>query len=50
VAIPYYVIDLPGGKGKVPILPEDTKRDGRTLYLRNYLGEVVEYPDYEQES
>jgi lysine 2,3-aminomutase len=45
MAIPYYVIDLPGGKGKVPILPEDIKRNGHTLYLRNYLGEVIEYPD-----
>jgi lysine 2,3-aminomutase len=45
MAIPYYVIDLPGGKGKVPILPEDIERDGHTLYLRNYLGEVIEYPD-----
>ncbi len=46
-AVPYYMIDLPGGKGKVPILPEDLKRNGNTLFLRNYLGEVVEYPDVE---
>jgi len=45
MATPYYVIDLPGGKGKVPILPDDMKRQGKTLLLRNYLGEVVEYPD-----
>ncbi len=45
VAVPYYMIDLPGGKGKVPILPEDLSRNGDTLFLRNYLGEVVEYPD-----
>lgn len=45
MATPYYVIDLPGGKGKVPILPEDVRREGKTLFLRNYLGEVVEYPD-----
>jgi lysine 2,3-aminomutase len=39
------VIDLPGGKGKVPLLPDDVKtKDGR-LFLRNYLGEVVEYPN-----
>ena len=43
MAIPYYVIDLPGGKGKVPILPEDVKREGETFFLRNYLGEVVKY-------
>ena len=45
MAIPYYAIDLPGGKGKVPILPDDVKRQGQTLLLRNYLGEVIEYPD-----
>jgi lysine 2,3-aminomutase len=50
MAVPYYVIDLPGGKGKVPILPENIERDGQTLYLRNYLGEVVEYPDCSEES
>ena len=44
MAIPYYVIDLPGGKGKVPILPDDVKRKGKTFFLRNYLGEVVKYP------
>jgi len=45
LANPYYVIDLPGGKGKVPMLPEDVKRNGKTLLLRNYLGEIVEYED-----
>ena len=45
MATPYYVIDLPGGKGKVPILPDDVKRSGQTLFLCNYLGDVVEYPD-----
>jgi lysine 2,3-aminomutase len=44
MATPYFVIDLPGGKGKVPILPDDIKRKGQTVFLRNYLGEVVEYP------
>jgi lysine 2,3-aminomutase len=45
MATPHYVIDLPGGKGKVPILPDDVKRQGQTLLLRNYLGEIIEYPD-----
>jgi lysine 2,3-aminomutase len=45
MATPYYVIDLPGGKGKVPILPDDVTRKGETLFLRNYLGEVIEYQD-----
>lgn len=45
MATPYYVIDLPGGKGKVPILPDDVKRQGQTFLLRNYLGEIIEYQD-----
>ena len=45
MAIPHYVIDLPGGKGKVAVLPEDVKRRGQTLFLRNYLGEIIEYRD-----
>ncbi len=45
MANPYYVIDLPGGKGKVPLLPDDVKKKDGKLFLRNYLGEVVEYPN-----
>jgi lysine 2,3-aminomutase len=45
MAVPYYVIDLPQGKGKVPLLPNEGRRDGKTLFLCNYLGEVVEYED-----
>ncbi len=45
MATPYYVIDAPGGKGKVPIVPEFLERRGGKLLLRNYLGEVIEYPD-----
>jgi len=45
MATPYYVVDLPGGKGKVPILPEYVKKEGNTYLLRNYRGEVVEYHD-----
>jgi lysine 2,3-aminomutase len=49
MATPYYVIDLPKGKGKVPVLPDDVKRDGKILYLRNYRGEIIEYPDLVEE-
>ncbi len=45
MAVPNYVIDLPGGKGKVPILPDAVERDGDTLYLTNYLGERIAYRD-----
>ena len=44
LAVPYYMIDLPGGKGKAPVLPEGVQRQGDRLLLRNYLGEVVDYP------
>jgi lysine 2,3-aminomutase len=49
LATPYYVVDLPGGKGKVPLLPEDVKRRGNKLLLRNYLGETIEYPELDGE-
>ena len=45
LASPYYVIDLPGGKGKVPLLPDDVVRSGNKLLLRTSSGEQVEYPD-----
>ncbi|NCB02679.1 MAG: KamA family radical SAM protein [Spirochaetia bacterium] len=44
-AIPQYVIDTPGGGGKVPILPDyQIGRDEKNLYLRNYEGKVFAYP------
>jgi len=48
MATPYYVIDAPGGKGKIPLLPDCVKRAGNTWVLRNYRGEIVEYRDQEE--
>lgn len=45
LAVPHYVIDLPGGKGKVAILPDVVERRGDMLLLRTYTGEQVEYRD-----
>jgi lysine 2,3-aminomutase len=45
LATPYYVVDLPGGKGKVPLIPEQVVRNGNSLQFRNYLNERVEYID-----
>lgn len=45
LAVPHYVIDLPGGKGKVAVLPDDFEIRGTTLLLRTYTGEQVEYQD-----
>ncbi|MEA5114645.1 MAG: KamA family radical SAM protein [Geobacteraceae bacterium] len=44
LATPYYVIDAPGGKGKIPILPDSARFEGDRLILRNYRGERIEYP------
>jgi len=44
-AIPSFVIDTPGGGGKVPINPEYiVSIDDKRVVMRNYLGEICEYP------
>ncbi|HKI70681.1 MAG TPA: KamA family radical SAM protein [Verrucomicrobiae bacterium] len=45
-AVPTYVIDAPGGGGKVPLSPEYVlcRNAGRVL-IRNYEGKVFEYPE-----
>ena len=45
LAVPHYVIDLAGGKGKVPILPDAFERDGDHVFVTTYLGERVAYRD-----
>ena len=45
-ASPTFVIDGPGGAGKIPLLPDAVVgRDGDSLLLRNYAGEICAYPD-----
>ena len=46
-AVPHYVIDAPGGGGKIPLLPKYVvgKKDGN-LVLRNYEDRTFTYPDY----
>jgi lysine 2,3-aminomutase len=45
-AVPTYVIDAPGGGGKIPLLPEYVVgRDGEDLILRNYQGRIFRYTD-----
>jgi lysine 2,3-aminomutase len=47
-AVPSYVIDAPGGGGKIPLLPEYyVGRDERGVLLRNYEGKLYTYPDPE---
>ncbi len=47
LAIPHYVIDLPGGKGKVPVSPDYVERVGQELLIRTPAGEQVRFPDTE---
>jgi lysine 2,3-aminomutase len=45
-AVPTYVIDSPGGGGKIPLIPDYLiGRDGHDLLLKNYEGNVYRYPD-----
>jgi len=51
LALPYYVIDAPGGGGKIPILPQYVLgRNGKDIILRNYKYEIYTYPDVEEET
>jgi lysine 2,3-aminomutase len=45
-AVPTYVVDAPGGGGKIALLPDSVVgRDGDELLLRNFEGKVYRYPD-----
>jgi len=46
-AIPNYVIDAPGGGGKIPLLPEYyLGKDNGDVLLKNYEDKIFRYPDY----
>ncbi len=45
LAMPQYVIDLPGGRGKIPLLPQCVRKiEDDIMVLRNYMGEDCPYP------
>jgi lysine 2,3-aminomutase len=45
-AVPHYVVDAPGGGGKIPLLPDYYQgRDADEVILRNYEGRTFRYPD-----
>ena len=45
-AVPTYVIDAPGGGGKIPLMPDYYQgRDDSGVVLRNYENGVYHYPD-----
>jgi len=46
--VPQYVIDAPGGGGKVPINPDYVlNRENGRVVIRNYEGKIFEYPEAE---
>jgi lysine 2,3-aminomutase len=50
-AVPTYVIDAPGGGGKIPLQPNYVVgRDGDWLVLRNFEGKEYRYPDPQPQS
>jgi len=50
-AVPNYVIDAPGGGGKIPLQPDYlVGREGDDLLLRNFEGKLYRYPDPAGES
>lgn len=45
-AVPAFVVDAPGGGGKIQLLPDAVVgRDGDDLLLRNFEGQIHRYPD-----
>jgi lysine 2,3-aminomutase len=45
-AVPTYVIDSPGGGGKIPLLPDYFQGyDGNDIVMKNYEGKEYRYPD-----
>ena len=43
LAVPTYVVDTPGGGGKVPLAPDSVVSDsGSEMVLRNYRGELFQ--------
>lgn len=46
IALPKFICDTPGGKGKVPLYPDAmVSRDGKNTILRTFRGEHVTYVD-----
>ena len=46
LCVPHYLVDLPGGGGKVPLLPDYwRRREDRVVEVMNYEGRLFRYPD-----
>jgi lysine 2,3-aminomutase len=45
-AVPHYVIDAPGGGGKIPLLPDYFQgKEGHDIHLKNFEGKSFKYYD-----
>lgn len=50
LAIPHFVIDAPGGGGKIPVLPQYVlHRDDEKIVMRNYKNEIYVYRETRDE-
>ena len=47
MGVPAYVIDAPGGGGKIPILPDYLQSMGDEVVLKNYRGQTFSYANAE---
>jgi lysine 2,3-aminomutase len=48
-AVPQFVIDAPGGGGKIPLMPDYVvKFDEKEIVLRNFEGKQYSYPQTNQ--
>ncbi len=48
-AVPQYVVDAPGGGGKIPLLPDYFQgREDEYVLLKNYEGKTYKYPDFSE--
>lgn len=49
MAIPHFAVDLPGGGGKIPLVPDYVRRiEGRSVVFENFQGREYVYPDLEK--
>ena len=47
LAVPHFVIDAPGGGGKIPLLPNYVlHKDEEKIILRNFQNKVYSYQNY----
>jgi lysine 2,3-aminomutase len=45
LCVPTFVIDAPGGGGKIPLLPEYALEfNDKEIILKNYEGKIFKYP------